>query len=80
MDSVFECLMTVIAQRNFHYPDHALKVAVEKTAKIKSKITMKKLCSMTPLQILCSFQVTLRRQITRAAEPHCLSFISDLER
>ena len=64
--NVLECMGMVLARSDLQleYLEHALKVTVEKNAFIKSKVTMKKLSTMTPLQIVCSFQTWNAKPIT----------------
>ncbi len=66
MLNVFDCMLTVIEQRDLRLDfNSALQgVSAERTDNVKSKVTMKKLNTMTPLQIVCSFQTWNAKPIT----------------
>ena len=61
ISNVIDCIMIILHQKqalshlhlNF---DSAQKISGEKNQFIKSRVTMKKIASMTPLQVICSFQ------------------------
>jgi len=61
VSNVIDCIMIILHQKqalshlhlNF---DSAQAISGEKNQFIKSRVTMKKIASMTPLQVICSFQ------------------------
>ena len=63
--SVIESLKMISKEKNCKLDyGKALVLKNEKNSTIKNKITLKKLCTMTPLQIICSFQTWNAKPIT----------------
>ena len=63
--NVIECISMLIAQKGLKVSfDAAPKIAAEKNAFVTSRVTMRKLITQTPLQIVCSFQTWNAKPIT----------------
>ena len=61
ISNVVDCIMILLHQtKALSHPylnfDRGQKISGEKNQFIKSRVTMKKIASMTPLQVICSFQ------------------------
>ncbi|TRY68237.1 hypothetical protein TCAL_06841 [Tigriopus californicus] len=58
LNNVAKCMNFLLDRKDLCMDvfDHVLKTTVDRTAFVKSRLTMKKLTTMTPLQIICSFQ------------------------
>lgn len=65
---VMECLILLAKERNltmdFENSPKLAAAAVERAPYVRSKMTLKKIATMTPLQILCSFQTWNAKPIT----------------
>lgn len=66
LNNVAKCMILILDQKDLRMDvfDHVLKTSAERTAFVKSRLTMKKLTTMTPLQIICSFQTWNAKPIT----------------